>query len=60
MSEELFENVKNGNLDEVRRLLDEEGGDVSVVDNNSNTPLHWACQNGHIQLVCTIICNIVE
>ena len=55
MSEELLENVKNGNTEEVSRLLDEEGVDVSVVDDRRRTPLHLACEKGHTGIAQLLI-----
>ena len=46
--------MKNGNLEEVRRFLDH-GADVSVVDNNGKTPLHYACWRGHRDIVQLLI-----
>ena len=47
----LIESAKKGNLDNVRRHL-EEGADVNARDRNGTTALMWACEKGH---TCTDI-----
>lgn len=42
----LHEAAKKGNLDEVKHLI-EEGADVNVKDENSDTPLYIAVGQGH-------------
>ena len=43
LSQDLILHAKNGNLDEVRRLLDE-GADLNAKDSGGDTALTWACQ----------------
>jgi hypothetical protein len=42
--------VMNGYLD-VTKVFLEKGADVNSTDNISNTPLHWAAENGHLDVV---------
>ena len=45
----LHEAAKNGNLSEVRELLDA-GIDVNSINGEGATPLHWAAFKGHIDV----------
>jgi ankyrin repeat protein len=51
---ELFEAAKRNNLPEVSRLLSV-GADVNAKDNLGVTPLHWASENGHVQVVIELL-----
>jgi ankyrin repeat protein len=51
---ELIETVKENDLPEVSRLISV-GADVNAKDKNSNTPLHWASNNGHVQVVNKLV-----
>ena len=47
--EKLFDAVKSGDLAEVERLLNA-GADIEARDRWGNTPLHYACINGHTEV----------
>jgi ankyrin repeat protein len=49
IDEELIEAAKENNPLEVRRLLSA-GANIEAKNNNGNTPLHWACSHGHVQV----------
>jgi len=42
---EIQDAVKNGRIDDVRRLITTDGSLITTVDEAGNTPLHIACQN---------------
>ena len=43
--------IRQGQLEEVRRLLNEPGVDINCVNANHETPLHLACALGHSSIV---------
>ena len=43
--------AENGNIDEVKRLLDEDQNLLHYVDNDGYSPLHRASYNNHIHVV---------
>jgi ankyrin repeat protein len=48
----LFDAAKKGNLEELRRLVEEEGYDPSGWTNSmGSTPVHYACVHGHLDVV---------
>jgi ankyrin repeat protein len=49
IDDELFEAAKENNLPEIRRLLSV-GADVNAKNAYDETPLHWACVKGHVQV----------
>jgi ankyrin repeat protein len=53
-SHELFEAVRNGNIDLVRRLV-EQKCDVDTVDQNGRTPLHMALARGYANIACYLL-----
>lgn len=53
-NEKLLNAAKNGNDAELVKAL-EEKADVNTVDEYGNTPLHWATENGHAQIVNRLI-----
>ena len=44
INEQLFEAVKDNNLQKVEELI-EKGADVNAKSKNDYTPLHYACRN---------------
>jgi ankyrin repeat protein len=52
--QQLLEAAKENNMPEVLRLLSV-GADVNVKDYGDRTPLHWACENGHIQVLQALL-----
>jgi ankyrin repeat protein len=50
LTEALFEAAKNGDLDQVQRLV-ESGADVNAVGEHSITPFLWAYFSGHTEVV---------
>jgi ankyrin repeat protein len=50
INRELFVAAGEKNVPEIRRLLSV-GADIESKDNYGNMPLHWACKNGHSQVV---------
>lgn len=50
----LHQAAKKGNLDEVRRLI-EDGANVNVKDENSDTPLYIAVGQGHKEIAELLI-----
>jgi ankyrin repeat protein len=53
--------ARENNLPEVRRLLsvgaDIEAKDIDVF--GKKTPLHWACENGHVQVVKELVDHLI-
>ncbi|MGL9779895.1 MAG: ankyrin repeat domain-containing protein, partial [Wolbachia sp.] len=47
---ELFNAVKNGEIDKVKSLISD-GADVNATDQDGWTPLHLAAENGHKEVV---------
>ena len=43
--------AEHGHADIVRLLLDKQGIDVNVMDDNNDTPLHVVVQHGHADVV---------
>ena len=56
MSRTLIDECKDGNINEVYKMIDD-GADVNITTNNGNTPLHIASQNGHLQVVEVLIAS---
>ncbi len=54
VSGDIFSAAKEGNIEEVRRLV-ESGVDVNVKDNDGRTPLHFAAGLGYIEVVKYLI-----
>ena len=50
----LLEASENGNLDDVRKAL-EDGANVSVIDGRGMMPIHWAALRGHEQIVRALV-----
>ncbi len=55
----LISAARNGNLEKIKSLLDEKGGDIDIdaFDNNNHTALIWASLNGHTQIVRKLLDN---
>lgn len=53
----MFEAVKAGREDKVRALISS-GCHGDAVDADGRTPLHWACQYGHLPIACLLISSI--
>ena len=51
MEKSFFKAVKDGNLDEVNRLLAEKSDLIHIRDRVFSTPLHWAAWKGHAPVV---------
>lgn len=51
MSDELLQQVENGNIDNVRRLLDDGADPNYLVASDGDTPLRLAAQGGHIEII---------
>ena len=56
LPEELFDACKVGNIDEVKRLI-EQGVDVNARDSNGWTPLVFAAGSGHAEIADLLIDN---
>lgn len=46
----LFDAAHDGNIEEIKRLLDE-GADINARDKDNNTILHWAISNDQLEAV---------
>ncbi len=47
----LHEACINGDREELERLVFDREDNVNIQDNNGYTPLHWACNGGHTEIV---------
>ncbi len=54
-TEELFRAVRGGHADTVRSLLATSKADVNGRDENGNTPLILAAQNGHNEVIMALL-----
>jgi ankyrin repeat protein len=50
--------VRQGQLEEVRRLLDEPDMDINCINSNHETPLHLACALGHSSILIAFGANV--
>jgi ankyrin repeat protein len=50
----LLDAAKAGDASQVRSLIDR-NANVNQRDNINDTPLHWACMNGHGEVACMLI-----
>ncbi|XP_076470335.1 uncharacterized protein LOC143300499 [Babylonia areolata] len=56
-AEALLEAVKEGREAKVRALLTG-GGRVDVTDGEGRTAFHWACQHGHLHVLCLLLSHV--
>ena len=53
-------NAKEGNTETIQTLL-KKGADIEIKDReNGSTPLLWACQNGHLNVVKILLQNVAN
>ena len=55
--QKLIESAKDGNIEQVRKLLKIPGIDVNQADSNGNTALMWAAANGRQEVVKELLQN---
>ncbi|XP_022101069.1 acyl-CoA-binding domain-containing protein 6-like [Acanthaster planci] len=51
----VFDWCKEGNVEQVRRLLDEEGLEVNDTDDEGMSLLHWSCDRGHTDVTLMLL-----
>ncbi|XP_030832035.1 acyl-CoA-binding domain-containing protein 6 [Strongylocentrotus purpuratus] len=51
----IFDWCKEGDVDQVRLLLSNEGTNIEQVDEDGLTLLHWACDRGHLEVVTLLL-----
>jgi len=54
MSDKLYDAARNGNFEEVERLLAKGGVDLEYKDRDGRTPIIRAAYNGHTRIVYTL------
>ena len=47
--------ARDGDVDQIRELLQQGKYQVNCTDNNGWTPLHWACDNGCLGVVRVLV-----
>jgi uncharacterized protein len=52
---ELHAAAAQGNLNRIRHLIELDGAMVRVVDDKQRTPLHFACNGGHLEVARLLI-----
>ena len=52
---ELHAVAAQGNLNRTRHLIESDGTMVKVVDDKQRTPLHFACNGGHLEVARLLI-----
>ncbi|EFA85216.1 ankyrin repeat-containing protein [Heterostelium album PN500] len=53
--DDLFQAAKDGNLDQLKKFIEQDGMKPSDVDEDERTLLHWAASNGRIVIVQYLI-----
>src|SRR5690606_22017595 len=53
--EEIAATIREGNITELRRLLDASPGLVHAVDGRSNRPIHWAAMTRRLDMIDELI-----
>ncbi|CAM9244311.1 unnamed protein product, partial [Discosporangium mesarthrocarpum] len=55
---DVLDGAKWGNTEQVESFI-RQGGNVNTTDNDElgRTPLHWACVNGHYEVVKVLLCS---
>lgn len=56
-TQDIHKDVKNGDIEKVKQLLEIDKGLVKLRDINNNTPLHLACRAAHKEIVELLILN---
>jgi len=51
----LLADVGENRLDEVRRRLEDNPDEISLLDTNGNTPLHLAAEKGYTEMVKLLV-----
>jgi len=54
---ELLDRARHGDLDEVKRLVEEECVDVDTKNEHNKTALYYACENGHAEVAQYLLDN---
>ena len=52
---QLHQASQKGDITDVLRLVYVRGDEINVQDNLGNTPLHWACESGHKDILETLM-----
>jgi ankyrin repeat protein len=50
-SDDIHEFARNGNLESVKALIEQDSEMIDAKDQDGRTPLHWACRGVHLDLV---------
>ena len=54
---ELWERARHGDLDALKRLVEEEYAEVNAKNEHNKTALYYACENGHTELAQYLLDN---
>ncbi|CAG8610658.1 13236_t:CDS:2 [Acaulospora morrowiae] len=55
IGDDIFAHVKQGEYNEVSKILDSGEVDINAKDDQGLSPLHWACDRGHLEIVKLLI-----
>jgi len=58
METQLLGACSNGNVEEIKQLLNNEQINLNKTNNLGRTPLYNACENGHIEIVRLLLNDI--